>query len=90
VVEQPLVKGRSRVRFLWPGTNATAALPARSDDMEPLIHLLIVLVIIGVVWYLFDRFVPMAAPMKAVITAIAVIALCIWLLQFLGAGHLRI
>lgn len=70
--------------------SATAARPARSDGMEPLIHLLIVLAVIGVVWYLITTYIPMAAPIRVVITVIAVLALCVWLLRFLGAGHLGI
>lgn len=51
-----------------------------------LIQLLIVLVVIGVVWYLVSTYIPMPAPMKTVITVIAVLVLCIFLLRAFGIG----
>lgn len=55
-----------------------------------ILSLLFVLVVIGVVWYLVTSFIPMPAPMKTVITVIAVLALCLLLLQWAGIGHLRL
>lgn len=52
-----------------------------------LIQLLIVLVILGVVWYLVTTYIPMPQPIKTVITVIAVLALCIVLLNMAGIGH---
>jgi hypothetical protein len=53
-----------------------------------LISLLVVLVVLGLVWYLVTTYVPMPAPVKTVITVIAVLILCIWLLQSFGLTHL--
>lgn len=52
--------------------------------MDPLIHLILVLGIIGLVWYLVTTYIPMPPPMKTVITVIAVLALCVFLLEGLG------
>lgn len=51
------------------------------------IHLIIVLAVIGVIWYLVTTYIPMPAPMKTVITVVVVIALCLFLLSALGIGH---
>lgn len=55
-----------------------------------LISLIVVLCIIGVIWYLVTTYIPMPAPMKTVITVVAVIALCLFLLQLFGIGSLHV
>lgn len=55
-----------------------------------LISLIIILAVIGCIWYLVTNYIPMPAPMKTVITVIAVIALCIVLLDVAGIGNIRI
>ena len=59
-----------------------------------MIHVLLVLIIVGVVLYLVQTYIPMAAPIKTVITVVVVIFLCVWLLQVFGVAdvpvpHLR-
>jgi hypothetical protein len=51
----------------------------------------VVLVVIGVVWYLVTTYIPMPAPIKTVITVIAVLVLCIFLLNMFGITnfHMR-
>jgi len=55
--------------------------------MPALIQLIILLVIIGVVLYLLNTYVPMAAPIKTVINVLVVLVLIIWLLQAFGIFH---
>ena len=55
-----------------------------------LIHLIIVLAVIGCIWFLVTQYIPMPAPMKTVITVIAIVALCLLLLDLAGLGHMRI
>jgi hypothetical protein len=55
-----------------------------------LISLLVVLVVVGVVWYLVTTYIPMAQPIKTVITVIAVLALCLFLLNWAGIGNFHI
>ena len=54
-----------------------------------IISLLVILVVIGVVWWLVTTYVPMPAPMKTVITVVAVLFLCIMLLNMFGITHFR-
>lgn len=55
-----------------------------------LISIVIVLVVLGVVWWLVTTYIPMPAPIKTVITVIIVLLLCLWLLQVFGIGRIRI
>ncbi len=55
-----------------------------------LISLVIVLVVLGVIWWLVTTYIPMPAPMKTVITVIVVIALCLFLLQVFGIGNVHV
>jgi len=49
-----------------------------------MIQVLVVLVIIGVCLYLVQTYVPMAAPIKTIITVVVVLFVCLWLLQIFG------
>lgn len=49
-----------------------------------LIEFIIVLAVLGCVWYLITTYIPMPGPIKTVITVIAVIVLCLLLLQVVG------
>lgn len=55
-----------------------------------LISLIVVLCVIGVIWYLVTTYIPMPAPMKTVITVVVVIVLCLFLLQLFGIGNLHV
>lgn len=55
-----------------------------------LISLMITLAVIGCCWWMIVTYIPMPAPIKSVITVIAVIALCVVLLDLTGIGHIRI
>lgn len=62
----------------------------RNRAQMDLVSLLVVLVIVGLVWYLITTYVPMPAPIKTVITCIAVLIMCVWLLETFGLTHFRI
>ena len=50
----------------------------------PIISILVVLVVIGLVLYLIETYVPMARPIKTVLRVVVVLLLCLWLLQTFG------
>lgn len=50
----------------------------------PIVNILIVLVVVGVCLWLVQTYVPMAAPIKTVITVVVVLLLVVWLLQLFG------
>ena len=50
----------------------------------PLIQLVEVLVVVGVLLWLVNRFIPMAGSIKSILNAVVVIAVVVWLMQVVG------
>jgi hypothetical protein len=50
----------------------------------PLIQLVIVLVVVGVVLWLINSYIPMQATLKKILNVVVVIAVIIWLLSVFG------
>jgi hypothetical protein len=53
----------------------------------PLIEIVIVLIVVGVVLWLINTYVPMAAPIKSLLNAVVVIVLVVWILKAFGLWH---
>jgi len=53
----------------------------------PLIQLLGLLIVVAVLLWLVNRFIPMQAPIKSVLNAVVVIAVVWWLLDVFGLFH---
>jgi hypothetical protein len=53
----------------------------------PLIQLLMVLIAVGVLLWLVNRFIPMAGSIKSILNAVVVIAVVLWLLSVTGLFH---
>jgi hypothetical protein len=60
----------------------------------PLIDIVVTLVIVGVILWLINRFIPMAGSIKTILNAVVVIAVIWWLLSIVGLvqpiGSMRI
>ena len=50
----------------------------------PLIQLLEVLIVVGVLLWLVNRFIPMQASIKSILNGVVVIAVVLWLLNVFG------
>ena len=50
----------------------------------PLINLVVALVIVGVVLYLINRYIPMASSIKSILNVVVVVAVAVWVLQAVG------
>jgi hypothetical protein len=50
----------------------------------PLIQVVVVLIIVGVLLWLINRYIPMASSIKSILNAVVVIAVVIWLLKVFG------
>lgn len=50
----------------------------------PLIQVVVVLVVVGVILWLINRFIPMARSIKSILNAVVVIAVVLWLLNVFG------
>jgi hypothetical protein len=50
----------------------------------PLLHLVLVLVVIGVLLWLVNTYIPMDGKIKSILNAVVVIGVVVWLLQAFG------
>jgi len=50
----------------------------------PLIQVVVVLIVVGVLLWLINRFIPMAGSIKSILNAVVVIAVVLWLLNVFG------
>jgi len=50
----------------------------------PLVNLVIVLIVVGVVLWLINTYIPMQATIKRILNAVVVIAVVLWLLNAFG------
>lgn len=53
----------------------------------PLLQVIMVLVVVGVLLWLVNRFVPMAGSIKSILNAVVVIGVVLWLLNVFGLFH---
>jgi cation transporter-like permease len=53
----------------------------------PLLQILIVLIVVGVLLWLVNRFIPMQGTIKSILNAVVVIAVVVWLLNVFGLLH---
>jgi hypothetical protein len=50
----------------------------------PLIEVIVALIVVGVLLWLINTYIPMAAPIKSLLNAVVVIVLIVWLLKVFG------
>jgi hypothetical protein len=53
----------------------------------PLLQILLTLIVVGVLLWLVNRFVPMAGSIKSILNAVVVIGVVLWLLDVFGLFH---
>jgi hypothetical protein len=53
----------------------------------PLIQLLEVLIVVGVLLWLVNRFIPMQSTIKSILNGVVVIAVVLWILNVFGLFH---
>ena len=53
----------------------------------PLLQILLVLVVVGVLLWLVNRFIPMQKTIKSILNGVVVIAVVLWLLNVFGLFH---
>ena len=52
-----------------------------------LVEIVIVLIVVGVLLWLINTYIPMAGPVKSLLNAVVVIVLVVWLLKVFGVWH---
>ena len=53
----------------------------------PLLQILVVLIVVGVLLWLVNHFIPMAGSIKSILNAVVVIGVVLWLLDIFGLFH---
>jgi hypothetical protein len=53
----------------------------------PIVQVLFTLIVVGVVLWLINRFIPMATSIKSILNAVVVIGVLWWLLNVFGLFH---
>ena len=53
----------------------------------PLVQVVMVLIVVGVLLWLVNRYIPMQGTIKGILNAVVVIATVVWLLQVFGLLH---
>jgi cation transporter-like permease len=53
----------------------------------PLIQILLALIVVGVLLWLVNRFIPMEGSIKSILNAVVVIGVVLWLLNIFGLFH---
>jgi hypothetical protein len=56
----------------------------RGNGVVPLLSVVIVLIVVGVLLWLVNNYIPMAGSIKSILNAVVVIAVIIWLLRVFG------
>jgi uncharacterized integral membrane protein len=71
-----------------PENRSTSLSPhvERKNDM-PLIQILLTLIVVGVLLWLVNRFIPMEGSIKSILNGVVIIAVVLWLLNIFGLFH---
>jgi hypothetical protein len=56
----------------------------RGQNIMPLVQVVLVLIVIGLILSLINRYIPMAGSIKSILNAVVVIAVIVWLLNVFG------
>ena len=50
----------------------------------PLLNLIVPLIVVGVVLWLVNRYIPMDSKIKTILNVVVVVVVCVWVLQAVG------
>lgn len=53
----------------------------------PLLNIVLVLIVVGVLLWLVNRFIPMQETIKGILNAVVVIAVVLWIVNIFGLMH---
>jgi hypothetical protein len=59
----------------------------KGAKIMPLLQVLMVLIVVGVLLWLVNNFIPMAGSIKSILNAVVVIVTVLWLLNIFGLFH---
>jgi hypothetical protein len=70
-------------RHLSLGRQIAATVGERKGSM-PFIEIVIVLIIVGVLLSLVNRYIPMASSIRTILNVFVIVVVCVWVLQSMG------
>jgi len=69
------------------GVGGSVLLQREGDSEMPLLQVLGVLIVVGILLWLINAFIPMQGTIKSILNAVVVIATVLWLLNVFGLIH---
>jgi hypothetical protein len=89
------VYGSPSQRYVFSHREKSAQLANEGGPQPmPLITVVMILIVVGVVLWLINRFIPMQGTIKSILNAVVVIAVVLWLLNIFGLfnslAHIRV
>jgi hypothetical protein len=69
------------------GQAGVSACKEKGAKFMPLLQVLMVLIVVGVLLWLVNNFIPMAGSIKSLLNAVVVIVTVLWLLNIFGLFH---
>jgi hypothetical protein len=69
------------------GTGRSVCLRRKGNKEMPLLQVLEVLLVVGILLWLVNRFIPMEGTIKSILNAVVVIATVLWLMNIFGLFH---
>jgi hypothetical protein len=86
--EEPDLASRTRhsVFHYTPGENLATRLHLSAAGVQdmPLINIVIALIVVGVLLWLVNNYIPMASSIKTILNIVVVVAVAVWVLQAVG------
>jgi len=70
-----------------PNIEFLAATKKKGNQIMPLLQVLMILIAIGVLLWLVNRFIPMQSTIKSILNGIVVIGVVVWLMNIFGFLH---
>jgi hypothetical protein len=74
------------VEMSWANVEVSGSKDRKVKSM-PLLQILVVLIVVGVLLWLVNQFIPMAGSIKSILNAVVVICVVLWLLNVFGLFH---
>jgi hypothetical protein len=72
--------------FVEPSVEVSRNKDRKVKNM-PLLQIVLTLIVVGVLLWLVNRFIPMAGSIKSILNAVVVICVVLWLLNVFGLFH---
>jgi hypothetical protein len=72
---------------LWVQLGSVFQNREKGRKNTPLIQILLALIVVGILLWLVNRFIPMQSTIKSILNGVVVIAVVLWLLNVFGLFH---